>query len=290
MSHVATKWAFDQPEIFIDMKPNEWAVLMVLADCHNPINGCFPSHDYIVRKTNLSERSVRDQLARLRDRGLIAWDEMREVGRRCVNRYQLSFEPDFQPANLAGGDPAEPPANFAGGATGKSELSPPANRDASHRQNLPPNLVREPVTEPQRAHARVREEDFSHFWDLWDSHHRPDNRETAQKLFLKLTLSQAARAVAQAPTFFRLMAARKKPPRMIVYLKSKVFDDLDDGPEFDRDGDFIITPKRPEWSPWLGQIRNRHGEAGVQSYVRIGKILVKERWPDGHRPNVGVVS
>ncbi|TIW40356.1 MAG: helix-turn-helix domain-containing protein, partial [Mesorhizobium sp.] len=74
MSHAATKWAFDQPEIHRDMKPSEWAVLMVLADCHNPVNGCFPSQDYICSKTNLAERAVRDQLTHLRERGLIDWD------------------------------------------------------------------------------------------------------------------------------------------------------------------------------------------------------------------------
>jgi repressor of nif and glnA expression len=65
MSHAATKWAFDQPEKHRDMKPSEWAVLRVLADCHNPVNGCFPSQDYIRSKTNLAERAVRYQLHRL---------------------------------------------------------------------------------------------------------------------------------------------------------------------------------------------------------------------------------
>lgn len=134
MSHAATKWAFDQPEIHRDMKPSEWAVLMVLADCHNPINGCFPSQDFICSKTNLAERAVRDQLAKLRERNLIRWDEARESGRRGSNRYRLAFERDFQPANSAGS------------STGEIEQVQPANFDTNNRQNLPPNLVREPVT------------------------------------------------------------------------------------------------------------------------------------------------
>jgi hypothetical protein len=136
MSHVATKWAFDQPELHRDMKPSEWAVLMVLADCHNPVNGCFPSQDYICSKTNLGERTVRDQLARLRGRQLVNWEAARENDRRASNRYSLAFEPDFLPADSAGSP------------SGEIEHEQPAESDQSNRQNLPPNLVREPVKEP----------------------------------------------------------------------------------------------------------------------------------------------
>lgn len=142
MSHAATKWAFDQPELHRDMKPGEWAVLMVLADCHNPVQGCFPSQEYICRKTNLSERAVREQLERLRRRDLIDWKPARENGKRGSNRYLLAFEKE-----------GEQPAKSAGRATGRICRSQPAESDRFNRQNLPPNLVREPVIEP-RAGAR----------------------------------------------------------------------------------------------------------------------------------------
>jgi hypothetical protein len=151
VSHAATKWAFDQPEQHRDMKPSEWAVLMVLADCHNPVNGCFPSQDYICSKTNLGERAVRDQLARLRERGLINWDAAREGGRRGSNRYRLGFEPDFQPAKSAGSSDEAP--------TGENAPDQPADSDSSNRQNLPPNPVREPVKEPEREGAGARAEE-----------------------------------------------------------------------------------------------------------------------------------
>lgn len=154
MSHAATKWAFDQPEEYRDMKPSEWAVLMVLADCHNPVHGCFPSQDYICSKTNLSDRSVRDQLAKLRERNLVAWEVGREDGRRGSNRYQLAFEGDFQPANPAASQPEE----FAGSSTGKIEGDQPANFDQSNRQEIPTNRVIEPVTEPRiEREARAKE-------------------------------------------------------------------------------------------------------------------------------------
>lgn len=145
MSHAATKWAFDQPELNPDMKPGEWAVLMVLADCHNPVQGCFPSQDYICRKTNLSERTVREQLTRLRARALVNWDESRVDGRRDTNRYCLAFEGDFQPADSAGS------------STGNPQPEQPADSDTDNRQNLPPdsNHVREPVTGTIEKDARA---------------------------------------------------------------------------------------------------------------------------------------
>lgn len=146
MSHVATKWAFDQPELHRDMKPGEWAVLMVLADCHNPVLGCFPSQEYLASKTNLGERAIRDQLAHLRERGLITWEETRKDGHRGWNRYRLAFEPDFQPANSAGSP------------TGEIAPEQPAKSDTTNRQNLPPNLVIEPVKEPERECAREAEQ------------------------------------------------------------------------------------------------------------------------------------
>jgi hypothetical protein len=127
VSHAATKWAFDQPELHRDMKPSEWAVLMVLADCHNPVNGCFPSQDYICSKTNLGERAVRDQLTHLKARGLIVWDATFEDGKRASNRYHLSFEVDFQPANSAG--------SLQAPATGEIVPDQPAESDTSNRQN-----------------------------------------------------------------------------------------------------------------------------------------------------------
>lgn len=174
MSHDATKWAFDQPERFPDMKPNEWAVLLVLADCHNPVHGCFPSQAYICRRTNLTERAVRGQLAALRGRGLVSWEQAYDGGHRTANRYRLECEPDFEPDHQRpdersegrratenppddGGAGPDLPANGAGCSAVENGPAKPANPDGSYRQNLPPTLepVRsEPVTERECAQAR----------------------------------------------------------------------------------------------------------------------------------------
>lgn len=181
MSHAATKWAFDQPEAIPDMKPAEWAVLVILADCHNPVHGCFPSQEYLCRRTNLSERAVRDHLARLRERGLINWEAAREAGKRGSNRYYLACEDGFQPAESAGSESTV--------STGRNEHFQPADSDSFNRQNLPPNLVIEPVreslscadaresaSEPAAVATSEREDDRvweGRFWKLVKAH--PDS-------------------------------------------------------------------------------------------------------------------
>jgi hypothetical protein len=160
MSIVATKWALDQPERFPDMKPNEVMVLFVMGDCHNPVNGCFPSHEYIARKTNLSERAIRDILGRLQERGLVDWQKQRDAGRQGKNRYSLAFEADFVPAAPRAEDQAE---ETAASVQAADEDAQPADSETFRRQNLPPYKEEpeiEPESEPERERARERKARF----------------------------------------------------------------------------------------------------------------------------------
>ena len=130
MSHVATNWAIKQR----GLKPATKIVLFYLADRHNPDHGCFPSQKTLAEDAEMSERSVRDHLDILEQKGLIQRISEQDGGKFKSTRYILEFEPDFQRQNL--------PA--AKSACGKNE-HPPAAKFAGHqRQNLPPNLVKEP--------------------------------------------------------------------------------------------------------------------------------------------------
>ena len=172
MSHEATNWAFEQPQVFPDMKPPEWAVLIVLADCHNPLHGCFPSQEYIAARTNMDERTVRRHLVSLRrKRGLLNWDDKKVHGRKTSNRYTLAFELAF--VTWEGDDetvlPKEagdvvseenvpvPEGKMSGRTTGQIEHVPPDKFDSFQRTNCPPNPVIEPVIESTTL-LRAREE------------------------------------------------------------------------------------------------------------------------------------
>ncbi|AZO61735.1 hypothetical protein EJ078_22570 [Mesorhizobium sp. M1A.F.Ca.IN.022.06.1.1] len=66
---------------------------------------------------------------------------------------------------------------------------------------------------------------------------------------------------------------------MIPFLKKQLFLEFHGAPPIDKDGDFVITPERPEWGAWLGSIRRHYGEPGVQSTIKCRRILRKTRWP-----------
>ncbi len=241
MSHAATKWAFDQPELYRDMKPSEWAVLMVLADCHNPIYGCFPSQEHICSKTNLTERAVRDQLARLRERGLINWDMHRENGRRGYNRYALGFEPGFQPAISADS------------TTGKIEHELPAKSDSFNRQNLPPNHVIEPVKEPLREAGTSEKEDLkaikTAFWRVIKAWPGFDGmpKENYLEDWYALTADERAEAEAKRDGWFALLKAQKKShvPAPSTYFRQRLWKDVPDAPASQTD-----APSRVEAKPF----------------------------------------
>lgn len=93
MSHRATNWAFDQR----GLKPSAKVVLLVLADCHNPEYGCFPTQAFLADACEMNRDTVNVQLALLEERGLIR--RVRSIDpvskRQRPTRYKLAFEGDF---------------------------------------------------------------------------------------------------------------------------------------------------------------------------------------------------
>ncbi|QND60365.1 hypothetical protein [Mesorhizobium huakuii] len=69
---------------------------------------------------------------------------------------------------------------------------------------------------------------------------------------------------------------------MIPYLKAKAFREFDGAPTVDLDGDFVILPTNDEWSIWMAEYHRTHGAKGTQYFARIGRMVVKTRWPPGH--------
>ena len=131
MSHTATSWAIKQRGI----KPAAKIVLFHLADHHNPTYGCFPSQETLAEICEMSKRSVQDQLGLLEARGLISREKCkRPSGVYQSDRYILGFEKEFTQTPCAKS------------ATGKIAPKPVANSRGIHAQNLPPNLVSEPLS------------------------------------------------------------------------------------------------------------------------------------------------
>lgn len=122
---------------------------------------------------------------------------------------------------------------------------------------------------------------FERLVSEWPSE-KVGDKPKAYRAFEALTLEEQNRATDCAKTFLFAMRARKsKIHRLVTYLQDRMFDEFFAAPELDKDGLFKITPGRPEWSGWLGDIRKRHGERGVEITVRHKLYLTKTRWPEG---------
>lgn len=283
MSHFATNWAIGQR----GLKPATKLVLWHLCDRHNPDKGCFPSQEKLADDCEMSRSALNSHLNILEQRGLIRREQRIDprTKRQEPTRYIFAFEPEFHRAPEVGQaqDVEGPcPESAHGAVSGIS--GEPCPDLAESRVRIPDtNPVREPVREPpERAGARGGG-DFEILWSRWPETHRPDNRDAARAAFSRLPAAAQADALAQVERFCRLMAARRQQPRMFAYLRQRLFLDLVGDIEFDGSGRFIIRPKMPEWSEWLGSIRRAYGERAVESSVRHGLLLRMTRWPEPER-------
>ena len=100
MSHEATNWAVKQK----GLRPIAKIVLWHLADCHNPVQGCFPTQDYLAGEAEVSRASVNRILTELEQAGIIRRDQQidPETRRQLPTRYRLAFEKGFEPLDIDG--------------------------------------------------------------------------------------------------------------------------------------------------------------------------------------------
>ncbi len=230
----------------------EARVLWHLADCHNPIFGCYPKQDYLADACEIDERSVRRSLTSLRDKGLVNWVEQREGKNRKANRYSLGFEAGFSRFEAGDSGENEPDNLSASGdpSTGQEGVLQPDSDEAFNRtpeSSIEP--VREPVIEPvsERGSAReVLEDDpkalRKRFQALIVGRHDnpwPDvlssAPEWAFQQFVKLSPEERLRAEERRDDYLaacpKLQSGEHKgKPRSAalgVYLRDRMFDLVD---------------------------------------------------------------
>lgn len=230
----------------------EARVLWHLADCHNPIFGCYPKQDYLADACEIDERSVRRSLTSLRDKGLVNWTEQREGKNRKANRYSLGFEAGFR--RYEDGDSTEnEPDNLSAScdaSTGQEGVLQPDSDGALNRtpeSSIEP--VREPVIEPvtERGSGREVSEDDpkalrKRFQALIVGRHDnpwPDvlssAPEWAFQQFVKLSPEERLRAEERRDAYLaacpKLQSGEHKgKPRSAalgVYLRDRMFDLVD---------------------------------------------------------------
>lgn len=185
MSHVATNWAFSQR----GLKPSAKIVLLILADCHNPAYGCFPTQAFLADACEMNRDTVNVQLALLEERSLIR--RVRSIDpatkRQRPTRYKLAFEDDFltDGGHEPTGDPGEKPVSENPTQSQKAVSEIPAEPCRKYGESRVGNSDTNPVKEPVREHCVGGEAAHmpAGFEDFWKSHPRPRDRKRAVKLF-----------------------------------------------------------------------------------------------------------
>jgi hypothetical protein len=253
-------------------------VLLTISCFMNELgDGCYPTQKQLAEATGLSERAVREHLEVAATSGWIKRSEHGFRGQKWRNHEYKACWPDPQDVEK-GAAPSSAPSKEA--AEANDERCGTSVQKVRH-QVPPTSPDTNPITSPTGAQERAGGEDrFNILWDLWPEKFRPDNREAARATFLKIPEARQEAALRASEPYCKAMKGRNRLPRMFAFLRSE-YPEFVDAPEIDDDGDFVITSKREEWGAWLGNIRRRFGEPGVERVVRHGKLVTKARWPDG---------
>jgi hypothetical protein len=239
-------------------------------------DGCYPTQEQIAEATGLSERAVRTHLDIAEKEGWIKRSEHGFRGQKWRNHQYAASWPETQDVVEGAERGSGPLDEGAEGRSGKVRNVVPKGAEgrSAYQSN---NQSNNQSTSDARAR---REGDFNILWKEWPEQSRPDSRDAAKAIFLRLSEVERSDAVTFARQFCRAKTGKDRP-LMIPYLQDRSFTDLIDAPPTDADGDFVITPDRPEWPVWLDDVRSTFGTDGVRSVERSGRMVRKSRWPTG---------
>lgn len=234
MSHKATNWAASVRGVSCA----EARVLFHLSDCHNPVEGCFPSQEYLAEACEIDERSVRRHLLSLKGKGLVNWVEQREGKYRKNNRYSLAFEDSFR-AEAAEVEADNLSGSNTGASTGQNMQFEPDKNDVLNRtmESSKEKPVIEPVREPEREGAsaisiddrKKTEREFLRWWPSWPTY--PNGSEDAtRRAWFELSPEQRVACIEKTPVFIAAVKARKGGSFTFpaVYLKERAWERLED--------------------------------------------------------------
>lgn len=249
-------------------------LLVCIANAHNTTSGaCHPSLERLATESGMSRTSVKRWLRWLEENKYLRVEERRDgTGRQQSHSYILTLS---EGANLnPSPQNVEEESNLA---------SREATRGPGEGANCEPPLKgREEIpTTPQPPLSGGLS--FAALLKEWPTEHQ-GNLENSEGAFDRLSATAKQRCIEAAPLAVTVMGRRRDArfPALVRYIREGIFNDFHNAPPADEDGRFVIKPGMAEWSPWLGWIRSKHGERGVESIVKLGYFLTDQRWPEGH--------
>lgn len=252
------------------MKDLHIRVLGILGTHTNNNGWCEVNQRVIAEKCGRTRETINRTIRDLCEFGYLSKQEQRtKANGRTINLYQVLMD---RPAKAP--HAVTPVTQTSQGYVTSEDHN---GCDVATSQLNDPSSNEDPPNPPQAGG-----EGFAELRKAWPQDHW-GNLDNAAGAFGKLSAADQASAVRNAPTAALAFTRRKgRVPALAAYIRSRVFRDFDNGPEIDEQGSWRITPKRPEWSPWIGWVRQHHGQRGVDSIVKLGVFLAPTRWPEGH--------
>ena len=278
MSIQAVAWAISQRV----GSPTGKVLLVCLANYANERGECWPSQRTISQEAELGERATRDWLKKLEEEGFIERHRRnRSDGSRTSDLIILHLSKQANP------DEETLPADFAARPNLPASGSKPTGISCRlGRHDVPgiePSL--KPSIEPSTGARALGGNGFDMFWEEWPAKERPKKRQAAKWSFDRLSFGDQASAIKHAGNFRKLSKTREDAALMIPYLKERLFEEIEDAPQINADGLFVITPERPEWIKWLEWLETKHSSDARDNISKLGFFKVTQRWPSKSQPN-----
>lgn len=256
------------------IEPRDLQVLCLFGKHTDRKGWCRRSQVAMAKEIGCARSTVQASIDRLITAG---WLEKRAAAdlhtpgvRDSAHEYRVVLDTPDDPQDVAGRVPTD--RHSPAGPVS----APPADPYVGTYVNVP--LSNDETPQPPSSGGPS----FADLWKIWPEEHR-GRWDNADGAFRNLRPGDQTVALSAAPLAVKALGRRKgRFPALVRYLRSRTFAEFDGGPDIDADGAFIITPKRPEWGPWLGWLRNKHGQRGVDSIVKTGFFLPETRWPPGH--------
>jgi hypothetical protein len=215
-------WAFKQR----GLTDAQFRLLVVLADCHNPARGCFPTQDYLSTECEMSERKVRDTLHALEQRGLISSERRaNEYGHRTGTNYILALE--SLPAKSC--KTGKPTGKIAS-AYRQDYVKPTGNY-------LPVGIEAEPVKEPVREPVSnpivplqvIHGSIVTPFDDFWKAYPKKVSKADAVRAFdkavRKTSPPEVLAGLERAVRFDQRFKTRQYTPNPATWLNDEGWND-----------------------------------------------------------------
>lgn len=196
MSHKATNWAVEQR----GLKPIAKVLLWHLADCHNPVLGCFPTQEYLAERCEISRASVNRYLVELEEAGLIARTQRvnEQTKRQLPTRYILAFEDGFEPLDV---DTRVSGLDTASDTTRVSENGQAVSQDEGVAVSQSSETLTSKITSNLTGKASERVSNDV----LWGAYpHRPmDNRTRFDAAIAAMTDAETGRLLVAVKRYFQ---------------------------------------------------------------------------------------